>query len=177
MDETTFWQMIERAKADSGGDGEEQVRLLVERLAQLEISAIAEFDFLFRKYQSAAYRCDVWEAAIIATGGLGDDGFTDFRAWLIAQGHDVYEQVLSDPDWLAHVINIEEDDFWGKHAHIRLESMNYVPHYAYDEKTEDDSPFPYIPFEYPELDGEWCTEDEKPHKYPQLWAVFGSNWE
>src|SRR5689334_13955401 len=112
MNETTFWQMIDHAKADSGGDGEEQVKLLVERLSQLEISEIVEFGFLFDTYHARAYRCDIWDAAYIANGGCSDDGFMDFRAWLIAQGQAIYEQVLADPDWLAQVAVVIEDK-WG----------------------------------------------------------------
>jgi hypothetical protein len=176
MNETTFWQMIEQAKIDSGGDGEEQVNLLVERLAQLEVSEIVDFDFLFDTYHAAAYRRDVWEAGTIAYGfSLSDDSFTDFRAWLIAQGRDTYEQVLSDPDWLAQVVTVSKRKIWGKGADIKLEDMNYVAIEAYEIKMGEDENMPHIAVEEPDLTGEWSSQDELPLKYPNLWRLFQSS--
>lgn len=36
----------------------------------------------------ALYRRDLWAAAYIIGGGCSDDSFIDFRAGLIAQGHE-----------------------------------------------------------------------------------------
>jgi hypothetical protein len=172
MNETTFWQMIEQAKIDSGGDGEEQVKLLVERLSLLEVGDIVEFGILHNTFHARAKRCDVWEAGII-TDSVGDDGFVYFRGWLIAQGKDAYEQVLSDPDWLAQIITVEENEFWS----IQLERMNYVSEYAYKRKTGSYENMPSIHVEEPDLAGEWTDDEELPQKYPNLWALFGDDTE
>jgi hypothetical protein len=37
----------------------------------------------------------------LINGGMSDDGFTDFRYWLISRGRDVYERALADPDSLT----------------------------------------------------------------------------
>jgi hypothetical protein len=34
-------------------------------------------------------------------GGCSNDGFEDFRGWLIVQGHEVFERMIADPDTLA----------------------------------------------------------------------------
>jgi hypothetical protein len=176
MDETTFWQMIERAKADSGGNGEEQVNLLVERLAQLEVSEIVDFDFYFHKYRSEAFRRDLWEAGIIAAGCLGEDSFTDFLAWLIAQGQEIYEQVLSVPDWLAEVDVVIRSDQWAeKYADVQLEVMNYTAMYAYERKTGSWDDMPDNGIEWHDAIGERTPKAELPLKYPRLWAKFGND--
>ena len=45
----------------------------------------------------------LWTAASLMCDGCSDDGFTDFRAWLIAQGKDAYMSALADPDSLAEL--------------------------------------------------------------------------
>jgi len=51
----------------------------------------------------------LWGAAYLANDGCSDDGFLYFRAWLITQGKDIFEQVCKDPDSLAHVPGAFED--------------------------------------------------------------------
>ena len=48
----------------------------------------------------ALYRRDLWAAAYLIGGGCSDDSFIDFRAGLIAQGHDWYHKAAA-PDSLA----------------------------------------------------------------------------
>ncbi|MEO5978010.1 MAG: DUF4240 domain-containing protein, partial [Chryseolinea sp.] len=40
-------------------------------------------------------------AAYTIHSGCSDDGFADFRGWLISRGKSVYENSLSSPDNLA----------------------------------------------------------------------------
>ena len=48
-----------------------------------------------------AYRQELWGAAYLINGGCSDDGFVYFLGWLIAQGRDVYQAALPDPDSLV----------------------------------------------------------------------------
>ncbi len=43
-----------------------------------------------------AYHWDLWALAYMAQGGCSDDGFRDFRAWLILQGKELFEAALQD---------------------------------------------------------------------------------
>jgi hypothetical protein len=52
----------------------------------------------------------LWGAAYLANDGCSDDGFLYFRAWLITQGKDIFEQVCKDPDSLADVPAAFDDD-------------------------------------------------------------------
>ena len=56
-----------------------------------------------------AYVATLWDAADIIGCGCSDDGFWDFRGWLIAQGQKVYENALSDPESLLDLIDVDED--------------------------------------------------------------------
>lgn len=47
-----------------------------------------------------AYKYGLW-SAVRLMGHATDDGFTDFRAWLISQGKEAYFAALKEPDTLA----------------------------------------------------------------------------
>lgn len=61
--------------------------------------------------------------------GCSDNGFIDFRDWLIAQGLEVYMAALKDPDSLADVPT-DRDCY--------CETLCYVGSYAYEELTGRD---------------------------------------
>jgi len=173
LDEDRFWKLIEEAKAESGGDGERQVQLLVDRLAEMSIADIFVFGEMIDHFEDLAYFRELWTAAnIISFGGTGNDGFTDFRAWLIAQGKQIFFDVLHDPDILADIVSVHDDEYgvWGD---VRLERMNYVSFYAYEKKTGEDMPI--VPVRRPdraELRGEWWDEETTCRNYPKLTKKF-----
>ena len=118
LDEDGFWNLIETAKADCEDDGKRQVKLLVDRVAQTSIADILAYSEIFSHLHGSAY---------IIGGGCSDDGFMDFRAWLVAQGKTIFYAVMHDPDILVDVPI--------KEYSARLESMNYVDNHAYEQKT------------------------------------------
>jgi hypothetical protein len=127
MDKSTFWQIIDSSRADADGDAEAQVETLGERLADLEPAEIVEFDRWFSEYHDRAYDYPLWGAAYLIGGGCSDDGFMDFRGWLISRGEAVYEAALANPDSLANVV---DDD-----ADCQVEGFQYAPSQAWEEKT------------------------------------------
>jgi len=100
VDISTFWDIIETARARSG-PGEPFDQALAGYLATRSRQDILEYQERFDDVHAALYRRDVWAAAYLIGGGCSDDGFTDFRAGLIAQGHAWYQQVAASPDSLA----------------------------------------------------------------------------
>ena len=63
-------------------------------------------------------------------GHATDDGFTDFRAWLISQGKEAYFAALKEPDTLADLD--PGDGYW-------FESFAYAGYYALKELTGEDA--------------------------------------
>ena len=98
IDKDTFWMLIAQAKEHPGGPSE----WLMERLVDLGPEQAKKFDDIACAYASLAYQYGLWTAAsVMERGGCTDDGFIDFRGWLIAQGREVYMAALRDPDSLA----------------------------------------------------------------------------
>ena len=61
-----------------------------------------QFHAIMHGYRDLADKYGLWTAAIfIKEYGCSDDGFMDFRAWLIAQGKDIYMAALENPDSLT----------------------------------------------------------------------------
>lgn len=91
---------------------------LTERLTTLGPQQAQDFHDILHGYKHLAYKYGLWTAATMMCGdGCSDDGFMDFRAWLIAQGKEVYLAALADPDSLADV-----EPYGG----CQFESFSYV---------------------------------------------------
>jgi hypothetical protein len=70
----------------------------VEFLAAQPREQIAGAAQPFWDLMADSYRGDLWAATYMINGGASDDGFDYFRGWLIAQGRQVFERVVADPD-------------------------------------------------------------------------------
>ncbi len=171
MDVEQFWQLIERTHDESGGSPPHQFELLVQALVQMTEKEILAFDRIFETLMNRAYTTDVWNAAYTMTS-CGDDSFTDFRGWLIAQGKAIYERTLHDPDSLADVVAFEDAD------QTTWESVSYVASRAYERKTQSEDGLPGWGF-HPALTGSLPLQNPSEAYqtlYPKLWAKFGSLW-
>jgi len=92
----------------------------------MEPGEALRFHHITHEYQNLAYKYGLWSAASILAQGCNDDGFTDFRCWLIAQGKDVYLAALKNPDSLADVTPYRGCCF---------EDLSYLGDIVYEEKT------------------------------------------
>lgn len=162
MDRAQFWRLIDEAKEASGGDLDAQLDIVETRLAEYPPEEIISFDGILHQLMNESYTRDLWAAAYILNGGCSDDCFDYFRGWLIAQGEQVYNEALRDPETLASVANLEEPEF---------ESILYAAWTAYENKTGQE--FPHTMRDSPELKGEDWDEDSVEQKYPKLAAAVG----
>src|SRR5262249_21307580 len=110
MDKATFWRLIDSSRKKARGDLDEQVNVLREQLRQLAPRELVQFDRIFHRYWIRAYTWDLWAAAYIIGGGCSDDGFMDFRGWLIAKGEKAYEAAMKNPESLVKVVKEDDDD-------------------------------------------------------------------
>ena len=78
-----------------------QTQLLVSELQQLSQEAYIDFARHFSKLYGDACRNDLWAVAYVVMGGCSDDGFMDFRKWLVTRGKAVYYAALRDSDSLG----------------------------------------------------------------------------
>jgi predicted DNA-binding WGR domain protein len=165
-----FWNLIERSKRKATGDVNEQVEILTEILTERPVADIIEFGRILNYYHALSYTSELWAAAYIIQGGCSDDAFDYFRAWIIAQGREVFDNALENPESLAKLINVEEAE------ETDAESLLYVSQEAYKSKTGGDidefsdregfAKFPEIEFDWKEDDG------SLERKFPKLYVKF-----
>jgi TPR repeat protein len=168
MNEGIFWQLITESKLAADGDANTQVANLEAVLKLLPEADIVEFDRLLHGHLNRSYTRDLWAAAYIINGGCSDDGFDYFRAWLVAQGKDVFENALVNPESLIDVAQ----------PNAELETLMYAPIKAYEARTE--TKFPYSTREVPQLTGdEWeetpeCLQKKFPRLFEKFWNAANS---
>ena len=108
MDTTEFWKLIDKTRGEAGGDPRKQSNLLTDELAKLPTEEIMSFDKIFLDLKDKAYIGNLWDAATVIMGGCSDDGFQEFREWLVGRGKEAYENAVKDPETLVDVLEASE---------------------------------------------------------------------
>ncbi|QDV37343.1 DUF4240 domain-containing protein [Tautonia plasticadhaerens] len=167
MDQERFWGIIVRACRSDAERAEQWDQALQAELEKLEPDEIIEWDHLFDRLAAEAYTIGLWGAAYAINGGASDDGFYDFRCWLIGMGRRVYEAALADPDSLADAaipgIDAEAEIYAA--AHSAWMAVTGRP---------DTAPYP-ARNERAELRGEaWDFDDDEEvrRRLPRLAAIY-----
>lgn len=170
MDETEFWELIDSSREAAEGDPEEQADALVERLLGLDPDAVVDFARHFEARYNRAYTWDLWAAASVMLGGASDDAFDYFRCWLIAQGREVFEGGLHDPDLLAELL----DDF-DEAVDGDAEELGYAADEVYEQMTGGVMPDLGLPPPPREPLGAYLDFDDDQNlaeRFPSLWDRF-----
>ena len=172
MDRSELWDLVETAReeADDPADADSVADTLVRLLADREPEEIEAFDVALGAVLAESYTTDLWAAAYLVNGGASDDGFDYFRGWLVAQGRDVFEAALADPDSLAEVPAVRGATADGDE--LECEEMLSVAWDAYSAATDDDLP-ERAALALPELDPMWDFDDEQEmrDRLPRLAAL------
>jgi Protein of unknown function (DUF4240) len=164
MNEPTFWQLVEAARAECTPELSNQPEILQKRLEALPPSEIVEFGKIFETLLVKAYRWDLWAAGYIIEGGCSDDGFSDFRAGLIGFGRDVFYDAIRDAGTLIRQPTRGVD--------FSHEDMLYVARKAYTSVTGTEMPDQNVS-RPDEPAGEPWDEESVGEKYPELAKKFG----
>jgi len=179
METDEFWALIDAARDGANGDPERQTVLLTRSLSGLAADDIVSFDATFRATRAHGYTWDLWAVGYLAAGGMSDDAFADFRAYLMGRGREVWERAVEDPDAITDELG------WGPNrdpgeAIGDAEGLAYAAAQAYEQSTgseipalgatDDDSA--------DEPAGMPWSEDrpaELAERFPQAWARWGTD--
>ncbi len=170
VDTDQFWAIIDQSREAAGGDAEGQLLHLEALLSGCQAADIVAFDRTFSELHNLAYTWPLWGAAYLIGGGCSDDGFMDFRGWLISRGQHVFERALADPDSLADGLA------GGKETQLetQVEGFQYVAKKAWSTTTGNAySEFPRHKIDYrSEPTGDEWQEDDLPDLFPKLASKF-----
>jgi hypothetical protein len=171
MNETRFWQIISDSRSEFDpelfdGNLERQAARLREILEELAREGIVEFARHFDTKFVNAYRWDLWAVARLVERGCSDDGFMDFRYWLISMGRQVYEAALANPDSLVAVVDTPGFEV------AAFEEFGSVADQIYEELTGDE--LPNFDITYPKKPaGKRLDDDDLAELCPKLWEKYG----
>jgi hypothetical protein len=168
MNDKRFWEIIDRSRSGCGRfDEEKHNAQLTSILQELEASEIVRFKENYELKELAAYRWDLWAMAYIIQSGCSDDGFSEFREWIVSQGREFYESTLANPEYLSEVLDpLEETQFF--------HTVYFAADHVYEKKTKqaliDVATGPGLPAE--PAGHEW-EEEELPLLFPEACRKFG----
>lgn len=168
MEWKQFWRIIESAYHP---DGPDHFEALKEELDKLKWFAVVAFQARFDEAMAAANTIDLWGAAYLINGGCSDDGFRDFRAWLVGRGRHPYEAALKNPDTLADVLDGDPVDGFGLDAaavRVYEAKTGMSDFYERLDREEKDLPPP------PPEGTDWDFEDaaEMRRRMPKLCHLY-----
>lgn len=168
MTEDRFWTLIASARSVAGASDQAFLTALHATLMACSLDEIRAFDHQVAVQSSRAYRSELWAAAYLINGGCSDDCFEYFRAWLIAQGREVFEAAVRDPAALVDAIVM--DSGWD----AELEEFLFSARAAYNAKAGED--MPWSPPPSTDLQGADWDEDTVEEMYPALRARAEQRW-
>ena len=163
MELSEFWSLIAEVRA-AESDCQQAVSLLRKKLCERSKEEIKSFYNHQALLLEHSYSYLLWGAAYLIQGGCSDDAFDYFRAWLIMQGQQPFEQAIKDPDSLVAVLGDQQP---------QAEEFLYVAEEAYETVTGQDLVGDNITHE--DLGESWDFDDpdEMKKRYPKLFAQYG----
>lgn len=163
----SFWSIIEAARKAAPGDAEVFAESVREQLEKLPATDIIAFQSDLDALMDRMFHWDLWGAAHIMNFGCSDDGFEYWRGWLIAQGQQICEAAIANPESLATA-----KLSYGEPGQFECESLLYMPAEALDDKSDDE--MPRASNRPTEPAGEMWEEDgdDLEKKFPKLFAKF-----
>ncbi|MET9411596.1 DUF4240 domain-containing protein [Streptomyces sp. NPDC002935] len=176
MDKERFWELIAAARdrAITPQESEAIAREATSLLAARPVEEIVAAEQVLWDLMVESYTNPLWAAAYTANGGCSDDGFDYFRGWLIAQGREVFERVVADPDALAKLPTVQAAAAAG--IDLEGEDMLVIAWNAHITATGDQLPPEAPTIRYPQLDPAWnfdfSDSDEMARRLPRLTALY-----
>jgi len=166
MDQITFWALIDKTRQAANGDPADQAKLLAGELAQLPLEEIQAFEAIHCDLSDEAYLAYLWEAAFVIWCGCSDDGFMDFRDWLIGRGQQAFQNALADPESLLDIAVYGEGNMYP--------TLLGVERRAYELATGQELPHTFR--DRPELTGKLRDQPDRVAQFPKLAAKFYRRW-
>jgi len=108
MTRDEFWKIIEDCRPSGSSSSESAHSTAIrDKLASMDVTEIRSFGNHFQELMNEANIADLAAAMDVIEGGIGDDGFFEYRAGLILRGRSVFDVVVRDPE--RAVDYLEED--------------------------------------------------------------------
>lgn len=132
MNKDEFWELINDVRETCTNDIRKMAPELEERLNAYSVEDVQKFCGIYNTYHNALDKPGIVSVAHqMAHEMLTDDGFIDFRNWLIAQGKEVYMRTMQNPEILVKKAGAAIDGWY------EFEEFGYVGLRVIENKTGD----------------------------------------
>ncbi len=167
-----FWAVIARATADRPASPAEVAKRAAADLATRDPEEIVAWGRHLDKVMVASGTEDLWAAAYLINGGCSDEGFDNFRGWLIAHGRETVAQSVKSPDSLAGMPAVRAAAENG--AVFEAGAVLSIAAEAYAQATGDELPAGERPVTRPDAADLWDFDDEEEmqRRLPRLSGLF-----
>jgi hypothetical protein len=167
-----FWAVISRATADRPSSPAEVAKRAAAELAAHDPEEIVAWGRHLDKVMVASGTQDLWAAAYVIHGGCDDEGFDNFRGWLIAHGREAVAQSVRSPDSLADMPVVRGAAETG--AVFEAGEVLSIAGDAYEQATGFPLPAGERPATRPDSAELWDfdNEDEMRRRLPRLSELF-----
>jgi hypothetical protein len=167
-----FWAVIDRATADRPASPAEVAKRAAADLATRDPEEIVAWARHLDKVMVASGKQDLWAAAYLINGGCSDEGFDNFRGWLIAHGRETVARSVGSPDSLAEMPAVRAAAETG--AVFEAGEVLTIAEEAHRQATGSGLPAGGTPVTRPDAADLWDfdNEEEMQRRLPQLSALF-----
>ncbi|GAA2653299.1 DUF4240 domain-containing protein [Paractinoplanes durhamensis] len=167
-----FWAVIGRATADRPATPAEVAKRAAADLATCEPEEIVAWARHLDKVMVASGTEDLWAAAYLIHGGCTEEGFDNFRGWLIAHGRETVARSVKSPDDLAEMPAVRAASENG--AVFEAEEVLSIAAEAYRQATGSELPPGETAAIRPDAADLWDfdNEEEMQKRLPRLSALF-----
>ncbi|GIF26446.1 hypothetical protein BJ973_005806 [Actinoplanes tereljensis] len=167
-----FWAVISRATADRPASPAEVAKRAAADLATRDPEEIVAWARHLDKVMVASGTEDLWAAAYVIHGGCSEDGFDNFRGWLIAHGRETVARSVKSPDALADLPAVRAAAESG--AVFEAEEVLSIAAEAYRQATGSELPAGETAATRPDAADLWDfdNEEEMQKRLPRLSALF-----
>ena len=164
MNDSQFWKYIDQASGS-----EDFADHLKNTLCNLGADEIISFKNILLQKLVDAYVFPLLAANFIISSYVSDDGFKEFRAWLVSKGQLDFQNAIYDPETIADWLERDEVD------EIEGEEFLYLADEAYAELGGDENDF-YKNVHFPsgsDISMTWPdNKAEYQRQYPKLVDKF-----
>jgi hypothetical protein len=167
-----FWAVISRATADRPASPAEVAKRAAADLATRDPEEIVAWGRHLDKVMVASGTEDLWAAAYLIHGGCTEEGFDNFRGWLVAHGREAVARSVKSPDDLAGMPAVRAAAENG--AVFEAEEVLSIAAEAYRQATGSELPAGETPVTRPDAADLWDfdNEEEMQRRLPRLSALF-----
>ena len=164
MNEKQFWQHIEES-----ANSDDFFESLKTKLCSQGLAEITSFENHLLSKLVEAYKFPLLSANFVISSYVSDEGFKDFRAWLISQGETKFNDALNNPESIVNWLSKEDIEL------IDGEELIIAAEESYLELGGDEEDF-FNSLNYPkepDIEMNWPENKEEFEKfYPLLVRKF-----